>query len=108
MTMWLAVLLVGLGSYLLRVVPLLLGERLRLPDRVDAALGHAAVGAMTALLVTGVERTATDAGPDRVALGLALAVSGAIGLLGRSMPVVVLCGGATYGVALGVIGLCPS
>jgi len=104
MSMWLAIVGVGLGSYAFRVVPLLLGEHLRLPERADATLRHAAVGAMTALMVLGVEKVATDSfGPDTLALGMALATAGTVALVGRSMPLVVLCGGVAYGLALGVI-----
>jgi branched-subunit amino acid transport protein len=104
MSMWLAVVLVGLGSYAFRVVPLLLGEHVRLLERADATLRHAAVGAMTALMVLGVRRFASDPfGPDTIALGMALATSGMVALAGRSMPVVVLCGGVSYGLALGAL-----
>jgi branched-subunit amino acid transport protein len=104
MSMWLAVVLVGLGSYALRVVPLLLGERLRLPERVDATLRDAAVAAMTALMVLGVKSVGTEpSGPDALAVGLALATSGTVALVGRSMPVVVLSGAVAYGLATGAI-----
>ena len=104
MSLWLAVVLVGLGSYAFRVVPMLLGEHMRLLERADTTLRHAAVGAMTALMVLGVRRFATDPfGPDSIALGLALATSGTVALVGRSMPVVVMCGGVTYGLAFGAL-----
>lgn len=104
MSMWLAVLLVGLGSYVLRAVPLLLGERVQLPADVDAALHHAAVGAMTALLVLGVMHTVDRPfSTDGLAAALALAVAGAVGLRGHAMPLVVLSGGATYALALAVV-----
>ena len=51
--MWTAVLLAGLASYLLRVLPLLLLGRVELPGRVTEALQHAAMGAMVVMLVTG-------------------------------------------------------
>jgi branched-subunit amino acid transport protein len=106
MSMWLAVLLVGLGSYLLRVVPMLLGERVRLPDELDAALRHAAVGAMTGLMVLGALQTAADPfSPAAIAVGLALAVSLAVGLTERPMLLVVLSGGVTYGATLGVLAV---
>jgi branched-subunit amino acid transport protein len=106
MTMWLAIVLVGLGSYAFRLAPLLLGERLTLSARADATLRHAAVGAMTALLVLGVKQVSTDPiSPGSVALGLALATSGTLALAGRTMPVVVVCGGVTYALALGAFGV---
>jgi branched-subunit amino acid transport protein len=98
MSMWLAIVLVGLGSYAFRVVPMLLGERMQLSEAADATLRHAAVGAMTALMVLGVQRVAADpVSPDAIPVGTALAISGTLALLGRSMPLVVLCGGVTYG-----------
>jgi len=102
--MWLAIVLVGVGSYGIRVVPLLLGERMRLSERTDATLRHAAVGAMTALIMLGVKRVATEPfSPDTIPVALALAISGTVALGRRSMPLVVLCGVATYGMALLVL-----
>jgi branched-subunit amino acid transport protein len=102
--MWLAIVLVGLGSYAFRAVPMLLGERMRLPERADATLRHAAVGAMTALMVLGVKRVAADPfSLDSIPVGMALAISGTVAFLGRSMPLVMLCGGATYGLTLGML-----
>jgi branched-subunit amino acid transport protein len=104
MSMWLAIVLVGLGSYAFRVVPLLLGERMRLSERTDATLRHAAVGAMTALMVLGVERVAAEPfRTDTIPVGMALVISATVALVGRSMPLVVLCGGVTYGLAVGVL-----
>jgi branched-subunit amino acid transport protein len=104
MSMWLAIVLVGLGSYALRVVPLLLGEHLRLPERVDATLRDAAVAAMTALMVLGVKSVGTEPfGPDALAIGLALATSGTVALFGRSMPLVVLSGAVAYGLAIATL-----
>ena len=104
MNMWLAIVLVGLGSYAFRLIPLLLGERLRLSKRADATLRHTAVGAMTALMVLGVKRITSDPfSLDTVPIALALATSGAVALLGRSMAIVVLFGGLTYALALGAL-----
>jgi branched-subunit amino acid transport protein len=103
MTMWVAIVLVGLGSFGFRVVPMLLGDRMRLSEGVDATLRHAAVAAMTALMVLGVKRVADPFSLDAIPVGMALATSGALALLGRSMPVVVLCGGVAYGVALAAL-----
>ena len=104
MRMWLAVVLVGLGSYAFRVLPLLLGEHLRLLERADATLRHASVGAMTALMVLSVKSFATGSfGPDTIALAMALATSWMVALVGRPMPVVVLSGGVTYGLVLGAV-----
>jgi branched-subunit amino acid transport protein len=106
MSMWLAIVLVAIGSYVFRVVPLLLGERMRLSESADSTLRHAAVGAMTALIVLSVEKAAAEpCGADTIPVAVALAVSGTAAFLGRSMPVVVLGGGAAYGLVLGVLRL---
>ena len=104
MNMWLAVVLVGVGSYAFRLVPLLLGQRNRISERADATLRHTAIAAMTALMVLGVKKiTADPFSPDTIPVAVALAVSAAVALLGRSMAIVVLCGAVTYGVALGAV-----
>ena len=106
MRMWLAVVLVGLGSYAFRVLPMLVGERLRLSDRADATLRHAAVGSMTALLVLGVKQvTAEPTSPDAIAAAVAVACSAAAALRGRRMPLVVLCGGLAYVLSLTTLRL---
>jgi len=52
MTMLATMLLVGLGSYVFRVVPLLLVDRVRLSPRVEHLLEHAVLAAISALLGT--------------------------------------------------------
>ena len=106
MTMWLAISFVGLGSYAIRVIPFLLGERIRVSEKADAALRHAAIGAMTALLVLGVQRATTDpSSADTLAVGPALAIAGTVALAGRSMLWVVASGAVTYGLASGVMSV---
>lgn len=51
MTMLIAILLVGAGSYALRAVPFLLVDRISLSPRIEEALNHATAAAMTALIV---------------------------------------------------------
>ena len=59
---------------------------------------------MTASILLSIKRITSDPfGPDTIALGMALATSGMVALVGRSMPVVVLCGGVTYGLAFGAL-----
>ena len=55
MTTWLAVGGVGLGSYALRLLPLLVGDRVRWPGGVDRAISHAGLAALAALVVAGVK-----------------------------------------------------
>jgi len=105
-SVWLAVVLTGLGSYAFRVIPMLLGERIQLSGRAEATLRHAGVGSLTALLVVGVRQLTTETmGPDTIAVALALASSGTVAMLGRRMPLVVLCGGVAYGLSLTMLRL---
>jgi branched-subunit amino acid transport protein len=69
MTTWVAMLCVGLGSYLLRLSPLLLARRVRWPERADRALQHAGRAALVHLVVTSVLGAAAT-GPAAV-VGLA-------------------------------------
>ncbi len=75
---WLAITLVGVGSYLLRVLPLVVLPRVTLPPRVDRAVRHAGLAAITALLVSSVTGRvgAGDLRPTliAVAVGCGLAV----------------------------------
>jgi branched-subunit amino acid transport protein len=106
MSMWVAVLLVALGSYAFRLVPMLLGERARLSERAETTLQHAAVGAMTALLVVGLRRAGGHTfGVEALAALIAVAVSSTVALMRRSMVLVVFLGAATYGGVVVVAGL---
>lgn len=98
MSVWLAVLAAGLGSYLLRVLPLLLGERVQVPERVQATLQHAGVGGITALLVLGLLAAVRPEGGGPVLPVVAAVVAALVStLLGRSMATTVLTGAAAYG-----------
>lgn len=95
--MWAAVVVVGLASYVLRVLPLVLLQHVDLPPRVGEALQHAATGAMAVMLMTGVARLvgSEGAGPVPAAgrtVGVVVGVLIALVLArrGRSLPVVVL------------------
>lgn len=92
--MWAAILLAGLASYLLRVLPLLLLGRVELPERVAEALQHAAMGAMAVILVTGAAHAAGfGAG---AAMGVAAAVGSTVSQVGHTL-------GVVAGVALGLV-----
>jgi branched-subunit amino acid transport protein len=51
MKMFVVIALVGAGSYALRLLPLLLIDRIHLSARAESTLGDAAVAAMAALVV---------------------------------------------------------
>jgi branched-subunit amino acid transport protein len=79
MNLLLAVLLVGLVSYLLRALPLILADRVRSSPAVEKVLDHAAQAALTALLVGMVAQTSigrhgsgTTSAPFWAAIGVAV------------------------------------
>lgn len=107
MTSWMALLLVAAGSYLFRVAPLLLGARLRLPARTEAALRDAGAGCLMALLVPATASLSSGAstGPARLGVILAVLAAGCAAYLGRSMTVVVLAGVAAQQLTLAIATL---
>ncbi len=101
---WAAVLLVGLGSYLFRVVPLLTPHRLRPTERTQSVLRHAGMGGMAALLVSGL------IGHDQASSTLLPALAGVLvttgmALWGRSMTVCLAAGVSVYGVILAAMAV---
>lgn len=101
MTIWIAVVVAGLGSYLLRVLPFLAGDRVHLSERAQAGLRHAGMGAITALLVLGVvSLLRPGSGLAVVPVVAALVAATVCALKGRTMLTTVLIGAATYVAAL--------
>ncbi len=104
MTVWIAVLLVGSGSYAFRLAPLVLGERLRLGERTQQLLRHAGMGGITALLLAGVTAhgssdSAGQAGgyvATMVPTAAAVLVAAVVAFGGRSMITVLLAGGSCF------------
>jgi branched-subunit amino acid transport protein len=91
---WLAIIAVGVGSYVLRALPLVVLPRVTVPDWFDRAMRDAGLAAITALLVTSVNgRAATgDLVPTLAAVGVGIALA----LRGKAMLHVVWVGGAAY------------
>jgi branched-subunit amino acid transport protein len=77
---WLTMILVGIGSYAFRVVPVLVLPRFELSARADRLLRNAGAAALTALIATSVAGSgdAFDIAATLLAVGVAavLAVSG--------------------------------
>lgn len=92
MSVWAVVLAVGVGSYLLRVVPLLMTGRLT--GAVERGLGHAGTAALTGLVVTDV----ASIGPSPLLIAaLAAAAAGTVvAWRGGSMLRVVVVGVAVH------------
>lgn len=105
MSLWIAVIAVSIGSYAIRVLPFLVGTRVHLSERAQDGLRHAGMGAITALLVLAIAPLARPgSGLPVLALAAALITSGLCAVLGRSMVITVLAGGAAYGVMIAVAG----
>ncbi len=99
MTTWLVILAVGAGSYLLRVLPIVLDGRGVSSPRFARTLGHAGTAALAALVAVGFRGAATSP-PDAVATVLAAAGALVVALLGGSMLRVLLAGTAVFTSAL--------
>jgi len=56
---WIVMVAVGLGSYLFRLGPLLVLQRVSLSDRADQLIRHAGTAAITALIVVSTKQSAT-------------------------------------------------
>ncbi len=100
MSVWVAVVVAGLGSYSLRVLPFLAGARVHLSERAQSGLRHAGMGAITALLVlavVGVLRPGS--GLHVVPVLVAIIAATVSALLRRSMLMTVFIGAAVFTVA---------
>ena len=98
MTMWIAVLAVGFVSYLCRLVPWLVLDRMEVGESVEATLRYAGVGAVTALLVGGLLHPPV-AGGSAVPMLAALAVTGTLMWRDRSGLLAIGAGMGTFLVA---------
>ena len=95
---WFVIIAVGVGSYLLRVLPLFVGGRLLESPRAERLIGHAGAAALAALIVSGLERSASTATaplPTWIAGMAALAVA----VRGASMQRVLAGGVIAYAAA---------
>jgi branched-subunit amino acid transport protein len=101
---WAVIAAVGLGSYLLRALPLHLGERLTTSPRIERTIAHAGTAALAALIATGLRPDAVATGETATtmaAAGVALVVA----LRGGSLLKVLLWGGAAAAVAWSALSL---
>ena len=97
MTTWLAVAGVGIGSYALRLLPLLLSDRIRWSHQVDRAISHAGLAALTVLVISGVQQHDGGGRPGATLWALAAVITAAeAARRGRSMLWVVTAGLVVY------------
>jgi branched-subunit amino acid transport protein len=100
---WVVILAVGAGSFVFRLGPLLVFERISLTEQGDRAIRHAGTAATTALIVVTTKHSAT--GGAVIPTMLAVAVAAVLAARGASMLRLLLIGGATYACSAMVIGL---
>lgn len=92
---WFVIIAVGVGSYLLRVLPLFVGGKHLTSPGAERVIANAGTAALAALIVTGLDRaaaTSTDVIPTWVCAAAALAAA----VKGWSMQRVLAVGAATY------------
>jgi branched-subunit amino acid transport protein len=94
MSAWIAVLAVGVGSLIFRIVPLAFADRLVGMARLDRVLRHAGTAAVAAMAASSLDRAATVTYVP--ALVVAVAVGLWLTLRGKSMLTVVAVGLALY------------
>ena len=91
---WVVIVAVGLGSFLLRLGPLLVLQRVSLPARGDRAIRHAGTAAIAALIVVATKHGATGGGA--LPTVVAVAVAGVLAARGASMLRLLAVGGGIY------------
>jgi len=99
MTTWIVIIAVGLGSYALRSLPVLLDLRVFRSPAFERTIGHAATAAMAAIVMGGLRRSATSP-----ALTVASLVAASVVLFfayrRHSMARALLAGGLAYALVL--------
>ena len=91
---WIVMVAVGVGSYLFRVGPLLVLQRVSLSDRADQLIRHAGTAAITGLIVLSTKQSAT--GSAAVPTVLAVTVAAVLAARRASMLRLLTIGGAIY------------
>jgi branched-subunit amino acid transport protein len=100
---WLAILAVGIGSFVLRVGPLFVLQRVPLAEGADRIIRRAGMAAIAALVASSVRHSATT-GSTAPAL-VSFAVATILAMRGASMIRLVACGGAIYAAGAVAMGL---
>jgi branched-subunit amino acid transport protein len=103
MTTWIVILAVGLGSLAFRLGPMMLLQRVTLPESGDRAIRHAGTAAISALIAISAKQTATGSAVIPTVLAVAAAV--VLAARGASMLLLLICGGAIYAGSVLVVSL---
>jgi branched-subunit amino acid transport protein len=91
---WVVILAVGLGSFVFRLGPLLLFERISLSERGDRVVRDAGTAAIAALIVASTKQSAT--GTATIPAVVAVAVAIVVAARGGSMLRLLVVGGGIY------------
>lgn len=85
MTTWIALVIVALGSYLFRFAPLVLLERVAIPQPLERALAYAGPSAMAALMASALLGNSDLTGTPTTSLVtvIALVVAGGLAMVRR-------------------------
>ena len=91
---WLVILAVGAGSFVFRLGPLLVFERISLSERGDLVVRYAGTAAIAALIAISTKQSATGSAvvPTLVAVGTAAVLAAR----GTSIFLLLVCGSAIY------------
>jgi branched-subunit amino acid transport protein len=101
---WIVIVAVGLGSYVLRVLPLFVGGRYLASERAERIISHAGTAALAALIVTGLDRSA-GAATAVVPTWMSAAAAMAVAVKGGSMQRVLAAGAVAYAAAWGAMSV---
>jgi len=103
---WVVIIAVGVGSYLLRVLPLFVGGKVLASPRAEQIIASAGAAALAALIVTGFDRSAASA-TAAVPTWLCAATALVVAVRGGSMQRVLAVGAIAYAAvwaAMSVLG----
>lgn len=104
---WVVIAACGVGTQLIRVVPMLAHGRIATPPALERALRHAPAASLAALAVPGAVIVAGAAGAGyhlEAPRLIAAAVAGVVALKTRSVPFVLVAGMATLWAAQALLG----
>jgi branched-subunit amino acid transport protein len=100
---WVVILAVGAGSFVFRLGPLLMLQRVPLTERGDRIIRHAGTAAIAALIAVSARQSAS--GSATIPTVLAMATALGLAARGASMLRLLLCGGGIYAGSVVVMGL---
>jgi branched-subunit amino acid transport protein len=105
MNTWLAIVLVGLGSYALRLAPLLVAQQFTWPDPVDRGLRHAGTAALAYLVIAPALGEARVGWPQAAGVAAGILIGLALALRGHRAVSVVAAGLVTAWLVTSAPGL---